>query len=141
MRASLARGRQDRRAFCNFVKVSRRTDSEMIHCRSIQGILPFWQRLDLRHRWLNIRPAGLRQSTRCPLGMSARATLPARDAGRVAKEPPHRKSSDSCSPLNHAQEPVSPRPALSLMSASALPTPAHFRPLGLPMFDSPTIAS
>src|SRR5262245_25833506 len=38
-----------------------------------------------------------------------------------------------------AQEPVSPHPALSFMSA--LPTPARFRPLGPPMFDSPTIAS
>ena len=39
------------------------------------------------------------------------------------------------------QEPVSPSPALSFMSATALPTPARFRPPGPPMFDSPTIAS
>jgi hypothetical protein len=36
---------------------------------------------------------------------------------------------------------VSPSLALSLMSASALPTPARFRRLGPPMFDSPRIAS
>jgi hypothetical protein len=36
---------------------------------------------------------------------------------------------------------TSPHPALSFMSATALPTPARFRPLGPPMFDSPTIAS
>lgn len=34
-----------------------------------------------------------------------------------------------------------PIPTLSLKSASALPTPARFRPLGPPMFDSPKIAS
>jgi hypothetical protein len=39
------------------------------------------------------------------------------------------------------QAPVSPSLALSLMSASALPTPARFRRLGPPMFDSPRIAS
>jgi hypothetical protein len=31
-------------------------------------------------------------------------------------------------------------PALSFMSANALPTPVRFRPLGPPMFDSLTIA-
>ena len=35
------------------------------------------------------------------------------------------------------QEPVSPNPII----VRSLPTPARFRPLGPPMFDSPTIAS
>jgi hypothetical protein len=46
-----------------------------------------------------------------------------------------------CTIAWRAQEPVSPSLARSLMSASALPTPARFRRLGPPMFDFPRIAS
>src|SRR5262245_16358997 len=40
-----------------------------------------------------------------------------------------------------AKEPVSPHPAFSFVPATILPTPARFRPLGPPMFDSPPIVS
>jgi hypothetical protein len=46
-----------------------------------------------------------------------------------------------CYDAPSAKEPVSPHPALSFVSATTLPTPARFRPLGPSMFDSPTIAS
>ena len=72
-----------------------------------------------------------------PSGLLAKPSQGGRSTTR-----PHRKSWSLLLAFKpRPQEPDSPHPTLSFMSATALPTPARFRPLGPPMFDSPTIAS
>src|SRR5262245_9800051 len=86
----------------------------------------------------------------CPFALHMSANDPKRTSGLLAKsraQPPQLGRfgetfgfrCDECLLLRC--EPVSPHPALSFVSATTLPTPARFRPLGPAMFDSPTIAS
>jgi hypothetical protein len=72
-----------------------------------------------------------------------RGALPGRSSSSVVSQQRLRLFAGSVPSVTKplGQEPVSPHPVLSFMSANALPIPARFPPPGPPMFDFPRIAS